>query len=74
MPHPTTGYRGQTQGRTEGRTEGRRELLVRLLRARFGELSEVAVARINAADVAELDIWAERVLSAPTLAEALGPA
>jgi len=31
---------------------------MRQLRARFGELSEAAVARVNAADVAQLDLWA----------------
>jgi len=47
------------------------KLLLRLLRARFGDLPEVAVARVNAADAAQLDLWAERVLSAPTLADVL---
>jgi predicted transposase/invertase (TIGR01784 family) len=54
-----------------GRREGERELLLKQLRARFGELPETAVARVNKADVAELDVWAERVLSAPTLAKVL---
>jgi hypothetical protein len=58
-------------GRDEGRKEGERALLLRLLRARFGELPATAVARVEAAEVAALERWGERVLSAQTLAEAL---
>jgi hypothetical protein len=47
-------------------------MLLELLRTRFGELPEAAVARVNAADVAQLDLWAKQVLSAPTLADMLG--
>ena len=64
--------RGRVEGRVEGLLEGQRKLLLKQLRARFGELTEAALARVNGADIAQLDIWAERVLSAPTLAEALG--
>jgi predicted transposase YdaD len=63
--------KGLARGVVEGRLEGRRELVLKLLRARFGELPEVAVARVNAADVVQLDLWAERVLSASTLADVL---
>jgi hypothetical protein len=45
--------------------------LLRLLRARFGELPPDAAARVEAADVATLEGWAERLLSAKTLAEVL---
>jgi hypothetical protein len=46
-------------------------LLLRLLRARFGELSATTLARIEAADLANLEQWSERVLRAQTLAEVL---
>jgi hypothetical protein len=59
------------QGRQEGRKEGELNLLLRQLRARFGELPPASVARIEAADIAELEQWGERVLSAKTLAEVL---
>jgi hypothetical protein len=59
------------QGRKEGRKEGELNLLLRLLRARFGELPEAAVTRIEAAEIAQLEQWGERVLSAKTLAEVL---
>ena len=62
---------GRKEGRDEGRTEGERILLLRQLRARFGELPAAAVARVEAADVALLERWGERVLGAKTLAEVL---
>jgi hypothetical protein len=62
---------GERKGRVEGLIEGRRELLLKLLRTRFGELPEAAAARVNAADVGQLDLWAERVLEAPTLDDVL---
>ena len=62
---------GHKEGRDEGRKEGERTLLLRQLRARFGELPAAAIARIDAAEVAELERWGERVLAAQTLAEVL---
>jgi predicted transposase YdaD len=65
---------GRKEGRNEGRKEGERNLLLKLLRVRFGELPASAVARIDAAEVAEIERWGERVLGAQTLAEVLdGP-
>jgi hypothetical protein len=64
----------RAEERNEGLKEGERNLLLRLLRVRFGELPAAAVARIDAAEVAELERWGERVLGAQTLAEVLdGP-
>src|SRR5262249_2969554 len=54
-----------------GRKEGEERILLRLLRTRFGALPEAAVAQIRAADSARLDAWADRVLTATTLAEVL---
>jgi hypothetical protein len=59
------------QGRDEGRKEGERALLLRLLRSRFGELPVAAAARVESAEIAVLERWGERVLSAKTLAEVL---
>ncbi|WP_437827408.1 DUF4351 domain-containing protein [Sorangium sp. So ce1153] len=58
----------------QGRQEGERTILLRQLRARFGELPEAAVVRIEAAETASLEQWAERVLSAKTLADVLDEA
>jgi hypothetical protein len=58
----------------EGRKAGERGLLLRLLRARFGELPPAAVARVEAAEMAELERWGERLLGARTLPDVLdGP-
>ena len=49
-------------------------MLLRLLHSRFGELPAAAVARIEAADIADLERWGERILGARTLADVLdGP-
>jgi hypothetical protein len=37
-----------------------------------GELPEAAVARVTGAELGQLDTWAERALSAQTLAEVIG--
>ena len=62
---------GLSQGLREGRNEGERSLLLRLLRARFGELPPAAIARVEAADSAELERWGERMFDAVTLDEVL---
>jgi predicted transposase YdaD len=62
---------GRAEGRAEGRLEGERALLLRLLRARFGELPAAALRRIEAAESATLERWGERVLTAGSLAEVL---
>jgi hypothetical protein len=56
-----------------GRAEGRVELLQRQLTRRFGALPPAAVERLAAATIDELDAIGERLLSAKSLAEALGP-
>lgn len=66
--------RGRLKGLQEGLQEGlqtARNMLLKLLRTRFGALPDDAVARVQAADSAQLDLWAERVLTAATLAEVL---
>jgi hypothetical protein len=62
---------GRKEGRKEGHEEGQRRMLLKLLDARFGRLPDVTVARVNAAPLADLETWAERVLTAPTLADVL---
>lgn len=63
---------GLSKGLSKGLKEGERTLLLRLLRARFGELPETALARIEAAGPSELEQWGERVLNAQTLDDVLG--
>jgi hypothetical protein len=62
---------GRKEGVEEGCKKGERSLLLRQLRSRFGELPAATVARIEAADIADLERWGERILGARTLAEVL---
>jgi hypothetical protein len=59
------------EGRQEGRREGEAEMLLRLLRIRFGTLSADTEARVQEADPETLLQWSERVLTAATLDEVL---
>ncbi len=62
---------GRNEGRSEGLREGSRRTLLKLLRTRYGALPQEAVARVEAADLPQLDAWTDRVLTAATLDEAL---
>jgi Domain of unknown function (DUF4351) len=64
---------GKAEGRMEGRMEGRIEMLLKQLTLRFGPLPEPIQALIRGLQDAQLDTVAERVLTAPTLEEALAP-
>ena len=59
------------EGEARGRQEGQRALLARQLRARFGEVPERPLERVNAATDEQLERWAERVLTAGSLEEVL---
>ena len=63
---------GRQEGRQEGLQDGKREMLLRQLRQRFGRVPAVTVARVGKAGAAELDAWADRVLSAESLDAVLG--
>ena len=69
--------RGRRDGRRDGRREGEREaerrVLLKQLRLRFGELPAAVVARIEAAEVPELDVWTERIMMASRLEDVLEP-
>ncbi|HEY4367598.1 MAG TPA: DUF4351 domain-containing protein [Steroidobacteraceae bacterium] len=64
---------GRQEGRQQGHAEGRAALVVRLLTVRFGPLSDEAQTQVTCASSAELDLIGERLLTAPTLKDALGP-
>ena len=57
----------------QGKTEGRVEMVLKLLLLRFGPLTEAVQSRLSSAPDAHLDAVAERILTAQTLEEALGP-
>src|SRR5687768_576330 len=57
--------------RAEGEQKGRRELLLRLLSLRFGELPKEAQERVSTAAPDLLERWVDRILFAQTLDELL---
>jgi len=61
--------RGHEQGLEQGRKEGVRALIRHQLQQRFGPLNESILARLDAADHATLEQYAERVIVANSLAE-----
>jgi len=66
----TAGQQLIEQGRKEGRQQGFQEVLLRLLRQRFGAQVDTQVEqRIMMAPVEQIEIWSMRVLSAATLNE-----
>ena len=64
---------GRMEGRTEGKAEGRVELTLKLLALRFGPLPDATQTRVRSAQDTQVDAIAERLLTAQTLQEALGP-
>jgi Putative transposase, YhgA-like len=64
---------GRRDGERNGERNAGRRVLLKMLRLRFGELPSPVVARIEAAEVAELDAWAERFVTATRLEDVLGP-
>jgi hypothetical protein len=63
--------RGWEKGRVEGEAWGR-ALLLRQLGHRFGSLPQSVKARVLAAEPRQVEDWALRLLTAASLAEALG--
>ena len=55
------------QWEMKGRVEGEVAVLARQLTKRFGPLDEQTTVRLKAATLDQLDIWADRILDAPTL-------
>jgi predicted transposase/invertase (TIGR01784 family) len=61
--------RGIAEGRILGIAEGQAALLARQLGRKFGPLSETIHQRLKDADLAELELWADRLLAAESLEE-----
>ena len=55
---------GKLEGKIEGKLEGEAAVLQRLLTKRFGPLSEQTQLRLK---TVTLELWADRILDAPTL-------
>ena len=58
---------GWAKGRAEGWAEGEAQMLRRQLTRRFGPLPEWANLRLQTADSAQLEAWADQVMEAKTL-------
>lgn len=71
IAHKFTLHRTREEGRVQGKAEGERELLRKLLALKFGTLPKAAEARLARAEAPELSRWAERLLTATSLHEAL---
>jgi hypothetical protein len=70
--HRKTLEEGRAQGVQQGLQQGERTLLLRQLRRRFGsQLDDEIERRVEAASLEQIEIWADRVLSATTLAAVL---
>lgn len=63
--------KGEARGRAEGEARGRAALVLKQLTLKFGTLSPAVAERVQTASTADLDLWAERILSASTLEDVL---
>lgn len=63
---------GRAEGLAEGHLDGLRDLLVRQLTRRFGELPPAIRARIGAANEEQLETWGEELLFADSLEALFG--
>ena len=68
----TGAERLRAEGRAEGEAKGRAEVLLKQLTLKFGVLPGDVQSRLREASVEQLDLWAERVLSAGSLADVFG--
>ncbi len=64
---------GLEQGRAEGYSKRTRTLVRELLQTKFGNLPRWAVSRLTRASTLDLENWAKKLITAPTLEEVLGP-
>lgn len=77
LERSTARAEGRQEGRLEGRQEGlqeglekgQRSLLAKQLRLKFGALDVETERRLAEADLTQLQLWAERILTAKTLAQ-----
>jgi hypothetical protein len=69
----STAEKLREQGRAEGGAEGKAAIVLKLLTLKLGQLSAADTKRVRTAKEEDLDAWAERVLSATTLAQVWKP-
>lgn len=59
------------RGKAEGEVSKAAQIVIKLLRSRFGDLTRDQLGRIERATIDDLDRWSERVLSATSIDDAL---
>ena len=59
--------KGLAKGLEKGRAEGKAELLLRLLRRKYGRVPAGVAKRLRGAASGDLDRWADRVMTAAGL-------
>jgi len=59
------------KGKAEGKAQGHAELLLRQFSKRFGPLDDNTIAHVQRGSTADLERWADRVLTAQSLGEVL---
>ena len=64
--------KGRAEGVAEGEAKGEAKSLTRLLERRFGPLPAAVKARVDGADLDQLDVWLDRVLDAKNLNAVFG--
>jgi len=63
---------GKAEGLIIGEANGQRNMLLRLLRRRFGEVRSDVVERVRAAGIDQLDEWSERFVDVMALEDVFG--
>ncbi|MFE7718014.1 DUF4351 domain-containing protein [Nocardia rhizosphaerihabitans] len=64
---------GRVEGRAEGRVEGEAKVLIRQITRKFGIPSAQVADTVRSAGTAQLELWADRILTATTLDEIFAP-
>ena len=60
---------GMAKGVAKGVAQGERAVLERLIHRRFGPLDAQTLARLESANQPQLELWADRLLDAGSLAD-----
>ncbi len=59
----------KAEAKAEAKVKTKAEVLLRLLRRRFGDLAPTIEARVQVADSEQLDIWMDRLMDRRPLSE-----
>ncbi|HEX7476989.1 MAG TPA: DUF4351 domain-containing protein, partial [Polyangiales bacterium] len=63
---------GRAEGEARGEARGETKVLLKQLTLKFGPLPAGIIDQVQSAPTQQLELWAERILSAKTLGEVLG--